>query len=205
MTQKLYLYPVFLRIWHGLNALLFLVLILTGLSMQYSDPGAPWIRFELSVQLHNICGITLTANYLLFILGNAISGNGKQYRIQWKGLSGRLMKQARYYLQGYFRKSEHPFPVSEEKKFNPLQGLTYAMAMYIGLPVIIITGFGLLFPDTVLYQFMGLSGLLITDLLHVATGFLLSIFMVIHIYLCSIGANPAKNYRAIISGWHEHA
>ena len=34
--MKMYLYPKWIRIWHLLNALMFIVLIVTGLSMQYT-------------------------------------------------------------------------------------------------------------------------------------------------------------------------
>lgn len=199
----IYHYPVFIRIWHFLNAVFFLFLILTGLSMQYSDPNAPLISFPVSVQLHNISGIGLSINYLLFFVGNCISGNGRNYRIKWKGARKRMMKQARYYVWGYFRREKEPFPVNEERKFNPLQAWTYVMVMYVGIPVLIITGWGLLFPETILERIFGVSGLLVTDLVHVIMGFLSSVFMVIHIYLCTLGLNPKGNFRAIITGWHE--
>lgn len=196
---------MYLRIWHMLNAIFFLVLIATGLSMQYSDPEAPWIPFNLSVKLHNICGIGLTINYVLFIIGNKVTGNSKHYKTEWKGLRKKLIRQGRYYLFGYFRKDEHPFPMTEERKFNPLQALTYVMAMHIGVPVLCITGIGLLFPEAILDKIFGFSGLLVADLLHVITGFLLSVFMIIHIYLCTIGLRPIRHFKAIITGWHEPA
>ncbi|MFC2116490.1 cytochrome b/b6 domain-containing protein [Bacteroidota bacterium] len=199
----IYHYQKYIRIWHMLNALCFLVLILTGLSMQYSNPDSAAIPFSLSVQLHNICGILLSANYLVFFIGNWISGNSKHYRIQWKGEIPRLMKQARYYAFGYFKKEEHPFPLNEDRKFNPLQAFTYAIALYAGVPILIITGFGLLFPETIMSKLFGVSGLVLTDLLHVISGFFLSVFMFIHIYLCTIGSHPLRNFRSIITGWHE--
>lgn len=199
----IYHYPAYIRIWHLLNALLFLVLILTGLSMQYSRPEAPLIPFQVSVKIHNICGIGLTANYLVFFIGNIISKNGRNYRIEWRGARTRLWKQLRYYTGGYFRKENPPFPIDQDRKFNPLQAFTYAIAMYAGVPLLFITGWGLLFPETILERVFGVSGLLVTDLVHVITGFLLSIFMLVHIYLCTLGLNPASNFRAILTGWHE--
>ncbi len=199
----IYHYQGFIRLWHLLNALFFLVLILTGLSMEYSNPEAPWISFRIAVRMHNVCGIGLTANYLLFFIGNVISGNGKHYRIQWKGLKGRMARQFHFYIRGCFRKEKPPYPVTEDRKFNPLQAFTYAAAMYIGVPVMIITGWGLLFPEATIDRVFGVSGLLITDLLHVISGFLLSIFMFVHIYLCTMGTRPGSNFRAIITGWHE--
>ncbi len=198
-----YHYPIYIRIWHILNALFFLGLILTGLSMQYSNPDQPFISFPVSVRFHNICGIGLTANYMIFFFGNMLSGNGKNYRVQMKGLGKRLMAQLIYYARNYFRKGKAPYPVTEQRKFNPLQAFSYALAMYIGLPMLFITGWGLLFPGLVLDRVFGVSGLILTDLFHVITGFVMSVFMFIHIYLCSMGKNPKDNFRAIITGWCE--
>jgi thiosulfate reductase cytochrome b subunit len=185
-----------------LNALFMLTLILTGLCMQYAGRDAFLISFPVSVQIHNISGISLTASYLLFLFGNMISGNGKHYRLQWKGLRRRMSIQLRYYLIGYFKRQSHPFPVTAGSKFNPLQAFSYVMAMYIGLPLVVITGFGLLLPEIIIEGIFGVNGLVLTDLLHVITGFLLSIFMIVHIYLCTMGASPKDNFRAIITGWH---
>lgn len=199
----MYLYPLFVRLWHLLNALFFLVLIATGLSMQYSNPDNPVISFPLAVKMHNICGIGLSLNYLIFLVGNAVTGNGKHYRLAMKGLGKRLRLQLRHYMVGIFRKEDPPFPITEASKFNPLQAVSYAMAMYIGLPVLLITGWGMLFPETVLKSFSGVGGILLTDLLHVITGFILSVFMIVHIYMCTIGTRPGSNFVSMITGWHK--
>jgi len=197
----MYHYQIYIRIWHLLNALFFLVLILTGVSMQYSDPDSPFMSFSASTKYHNICGIGLSFNYLLFFIGNRISGNGKHYRIRWRGERGRLMKQFRYYFKGYFNKENPPFPLTEDRKFNPLQAFTYAIAMYAGMPILVITGWGLLFPETIPDTIFGVSGLVSADLIHVIAGFLMSLFMLVHIYLSTLGSDPGGNFRAIISGW----
>lgn len=203
--DKIYLYPIYIRLWHMLNALCMLILIVTGLCMQYSSPNGSLIPFHISVQMHNISGILLSASYLVFFVGNILSGNGKHYRLQWQGLRKRMLVQGRYYLYGYFKKQSPPFPVSSINKFNPLQAVTYVMVMYIGLPLVVITGFGLLFPEIILDGIFGVNGLVLTDLIHVIMGFLLSIFMIVHIYLCTMGESPKHNFRGILTGWHNAA
>ena len=50
MTGAHYLYPFWLRLWHWINALLFLTLIVTGLSML--DADARWVlRFDSAMPL----------------------------------------------------------------------------------------------------------------------------------------------------------
>lgn len=202
MDEKLYLYPVWVRVWHWVNALLFLVLIVTGLSMQYSSPEYPLIRFDWAVSLHNTGGILLTASYIYFLFANSFTGNAKYYRIYRKGLTDRLKKQFRYYLIGVFRNEKPPFPVNSGRKFNPLQKLSYSVVMYVLMPLIIITGFALLFPEMIFTRVFGISGIHLTDLFHIFIGFVLSIFMFVHIYFCTFGKTASSNFKSMINGWH---
>lgn len=66
MAEKVYHYAIWIRLWHIINALLFLTLIFTGFSMQYTSPENPLIPFEISTTLHKIAGIVVTFNYLFF-------------------------------------------------------------------------------------------------------------------------------------------
>ncbi len=203
MENKLYLYPGLIRIWHVLNALMILILIISGLSMQYTDPANPFIRFDLAVSMHNITGIILIFNYLLFFYGNTISKNGKHYRIQLKGLTERLMTQFRYYTFGIFKHETPPFPVTKKMKFNPIQQVTYFMTMYVLMPLIFITGLPMLFSGAFIRQLLGSQAFFVTDIIHITVGFLLSIFLLIHVYFCTFGAKPTSNFKSIITGFHE--
>jgi thiosulfate reductase cytochrome b subunit len=203
MENKLYLYPGLIRIWHFFNALLIITLIISGLSMQYSDPMNPIIRFDLAVSLHNIAGIILIFNYLLFIIGNTISKNGKHYRISLKGLSERLLIQFRYYTFGVFKKDSAPFPVTKKMKFNPIQQVTYFITMYLLMPMLFVTGLPMLFSGAFIRQLLGAKAFFVTDMIHLIIGFILSIFLVIHLYFCTFGAKPLSNFKSIITGFHE--
>jgi thiosulfate reductase cytochrome b subunit len=200
----MYLYPKWIRLWHVLNAIIFLILIVTGLSMQYTDKENPayFVGFAIAVKWHNFAAILLTVNYILFVTGNLLTKNGRYYRIGRKDFFSDLGKQLRYYSWGMFQGEKHPFPVTEERKFNPLQKATYVLAMYIAVPLLIISGIGLLLPEITLPKFFGISGLILTDILHITMGFFLSIFMVIHIYTCTLGAKPTSLFWGMISGYH---
>lgn len=201
----LYLYPKWIRLWHGINALLYLVLIASGLSMQYANPQYPLIPFEIAVSVHNTSGILLCINYLVVLAGNLFTRNGEFYRIRWKGYLKELMGQGRYYLFGMFKGEKAPYPVNAERKFNPLQKIAYVAVIYFLMPVVIITGWALIYPEMIIFErISGTSGLHFTALLHVIVGFILSIFMFVHIYLCTIGKPPGTHFRAMLSGWHQH-
>jgi len=202
MSERLYLYPVWVRLWHWTNAILCLLLIVSGVSLQYSNPEYPLIRFDVAVTMHNIAGILLTLSYIGFVIGNAFTPNGKYYKTQIKGLFESLKKQAIYYAFGIFTHAEKPYPVTKERKFNPLQKVTYVVTMYFFLPLIFVTGWGLLFPETNLTNVFGISGLHLTALLHGIIGFFVSVFMFVHIYFCTIGTTTWSNFKSMIDGWH---
>ena len=140
--------------------------------------------------------------YVFFILGNVFTKNGRYYRISRENFRKNLGKQLRYYAFGIFSGEKHPFPVTPERKFNPLQKLSYVLAMYIGLPLLIASGLVLLFPEVAPKVIFGVSGLVITDVIHISMGFLLSIFLIIHIYTCTLGAKPLTLFRSMITGYH---
>lgn len=203
MENKLYLYPGLIRVWHLLNAVLIILLVISGLSMQYSDPLNPFMRFDLAVSLHNITGIILVFNYLLFIIANTISKNGRHYRIQLNGLTNRLMVQFRYYTFGIFKGEAAPFPVTKKMKFNPIQQVTYFMTMYVLMPLIFLTGLPMLFSGALIKQLLSENAYFITDILHITVGFFLSLFLIIHVYFCTFGAKPTSNFKSIVTGYHE--
>ncbi len=201
-TERIYLYPVWIRIWHMINALLCLTLIATGLSIQFSNPDTV-IKFKTAVSVHNIAGIIMTISYTCFFVGNLFTANGAYYVIPVKGYFLRMKKQFYYYTIGLFKKEKAPFPVTEENKFNPLQQSTYVVLMYALVPFVVLSGWGLLYPEVTVKSFVGFSGLDLTDLFHIFAGFTISIIMCVHIYFCTIGKSPWSNFKSMLNGFHE--
>lgn len=202
MKNKMYLYPLWVRLWHLANALMFLVLIITGLSLQYASQNYTIIPFSYAVSIHNITGIILCVGYVFYLFANRFTSNGNYYQFHLAGMGGRIFKQMRYYSYGIFKHEKTPFPISIGRKFNPLQKISYVFVMYFFMPIIIITGFGLFFPEMLPDKILGAGGIHITDLIHILSGFVLSVFMVVHIYFCTIGSTPTSNFKSMINGWH---
>jgi thiosulfate reductase cytochrome b subunit len=201
----MYLYPAWIRLWHLFNALLIIVLIVTGISMQYTDKQdyVLVVGFARAVKWHNFAAILLTANYIFFVTGNLLTANGKYYKLEKRNIWSDMWKQMRYYAWGMFKGEEHPFPITLERKFNPLQKFSYIIAMYVALPLVIISGLGLLFPEVTINRIFGVSGLILTDILHITMAFFLSVFLIIHIYTCTLGSKPTSLFRGMLSGYHE--
>jgi thiosulfate reductase cytochrome b subunit len=200
--ERLYLYPLWLRIWHGINALCIIALIISGISLHYADRSIFLLDFQTAISVHNFAGVVVSLSYLLFVFGNLLTKNGKYYRVKVQGLSKRIQKQILYYTQGMFKGEQPPFPVSEKRKFNPLQKYAYIFVMYVFLPVLIVTGFALFFPEIIFEQIFQVSGIMITAVLHGMMGFFVFLFLLVHLYVASMGKSPAQNYKSIITGWH---
>jgi thiosulfate reductase cytochrome b subunit len=202
-ASKIYLYPVWIRLWHVINALMFLLLIITGLSLRYSSVDHTLIRFDVAVALHNVAAIIVTFNYGIFLIGNMVTRNGTYYRHWRRNLVVNLWTQFRFYAVGIFKKEKHPFPVTREQKFNPLQKFAYVIVMYFGMPLLIFSGVALFFPDIMGANVFGISGLVFYDSLHIIVGFVLSLFLLVHIYTCTLGEKPGTLFKSMINGYHE--
>lgn len=199
-SKNIYFYPVWLRIWHGLNALGIITLIITGISLQSIESS--FIGFNIAVTLHNIAGIVVTLSYFIFFVGNLITTNSKYYIVKPKGFIKRPAKQAYYYIWGMFHEMKAPYPLSEKRKFNPLQKYFYIIIMYLAVPFVIVSGIALLFPEIIIETVYNFSGVFLTVIFHSALGFFISIFLIIHLYVSTIGKSPLGNFKSIINGWH---
>jgi thiosulfate reductase cytochrome b subunit len=203
-TEKLYLYPKWLRFWHALNGILCLLLLITGLSMYFSSRGSNIVGFNAAVNIHNICGIILLCNYSIFILGNLFTSNGHHYKIARKGFIKRLKVQSFYYIKGVFKGEKEPFPPSAEQKFNPIQQFTYFILMYFMVPCMMITGLLMLFPERLNFDFLHLHGMLFVDMVHLIGGICILLFLCIHLYFATMGHKINSHFKSIINGYHEN-
>ena len=99
--EKVYLYSKAVRLWHWSNALLFVLLLASGLINHFALVGATAVKSLVAV--HEVCGFLLLACWLGFVLINAVGGNGHHYRIRRQGWLERAAKQTRFYLFGIMR------------------------------------------------------------------------------------------------------
>ena len=190
--------PLWLRVWHSLQALLFLGLIATGLNMHYA--GSEWavIPFSVSVRVHNACGIATALLWVVFVVWNAVSGHARHYMPKDIHVIHSLVIQIRYYAYGMFR-GDAP-PLSPGLRNNHVQQLGYAGIMYILMPVSIASGMLLLFPILAPERALGWAGLWPMAMLHLGVGYLLTLFLVVHIYLATTGETFFSLYREMITG-----
>ncbi len=196
-ARRVFVYPAFVRASHWLNALLFIVLLVTGLSVHFTGASRE-IGLGTAVRVHDAAGVLLIVNFALFLIAGIATGDIRQYLPRCEGLAGGLAAQARYYLYGIFKGEPHPFAVTREARFNPLQQVTYLLVFILGMPLLILSGLVLLVP--------GLAGGIDRACLawiHYALAVFYGLFLVGHAYLATTGKKPGSLIKGMIDGYHE--
>ncbi|MFI5402991.1 MAG: cytochrome b/b6 domain-containing protein [Planctomycetota bacterium] len=198
------LFPLGLRLWHWANALLVTVLAVTGLRLHFGGRKAPILTFETAFDVHNLAGILLVALGIVFFVRNAVTGDTRQYLGKLPGGFRGLVLQARFYVVGIFRGAEHPYHATRERRFNPLQQMGYATAMYVLLPILILTGVILLYPQVLPERIGGRPAAWWFATAHYLSAVLMIAFVLGHIYLATTGDRVRYFFTAMITGLYRH-
>ncbi len=203
-TQLVYMYEVYERYWHWLQAIVIVGLIFTGLTIH--APGRfAWLSFAAAVRIHNVLAGLLLFNAFLSLFYHFASGKIKTYLPESSGFFSQMYSQGRYYLGGIFKGEPHPFEKSLQKKLNPLQKITYLVILNLLLPLQIVSGILIagaqIWPD--LSASLGGLGFLVPA--HSLLAWFFAAFLILHIYLTTTGHTPLANIKAMISGWEKVA
>jgi len=205
MKERVYILALWLRLWHWTNATLIILLIISGFSLHLAGPPqATLLDFSVARGVHNFCGPCLCAAYVVFVIGNIVTGNLSHFIPNPKGYLERAAKQFRYYAYGIFVGEPHPFPPTPERNFNPLQQVVYWLVMYVVMPSLLITGLVFMFPEFAPDKIWGVDGLLPFAVAHYVVGFIIVCFLTLHLYLATTGDTVLSMIKMMISGWHEH-
>jgi thiosulfate reductase cytochrome b subunit len=189
-------YPLWLRLWHGAHALLFLALVVSGLSIHFAETELAVIPFATAIPLHNWTGIAFGVLYVLFVVMNMF-GNIKHYTLPRMRSVLRILG---WYSYGMFRGKPRPFARSTEKKFNPLQAISYLLVMYALTPACTISGALLLVPSLAPDRVAGAGGVWPMAMIHLATGWGLSLFLIAHLYMITTGPSVGAYLRQMVTG-----
>ena len=158
--EKYYIFPLWIRFWHWLNALLFILLLYTGISLHFSATGSLLLPYKISAVIHNVSGILLVLLYLFYFVWNLKTKNFKHYIVNLKGVFKKFSVHLQYYMLGIFANKPNPHSPTQKSKFHPIQQLFYFVTMYILIPLVAITGIFLLFPSKARDTCLGKGGLL---------------------------------------------
>lgn len=202
--QRIYVHPLPVRIWHWINAVSFVLMILTGVQIRYIGI-VNIMSFKLAVDLHNWIGFLLIANFFIWFLFYLFSDRIKVYHPELSPMKHfrDSFRQLRYYGYGIFKGDPNPHHVSVYRKFNPMQSMSYQIIMLLTVPVQFYTG--VLLWDVDLFQSPVnlIGGVRIVDTVHVVLFIFFTFFVFIHPYLASLGHTPTAHFKAMFTGYEE--
>lgn len=205
-TQKIYLTPTPVRIWHWLNAFGFLALILSGAQIRYPDYVNFFGSYRAAIALHDTAGIVVSISFALWLTYYLVVSRKllKLYVPSGEDLRHGLFRQALYYFFNYFRGKPNPHTTTPDNKFNPLQKSAYVVIMMVLVPLVIITGFLLMNIGPMRQIVMLIGGVKFVAGAHFLLACALIAFLFTHVYLATLGHTPFAHFKPMWTGWEEH-
>jgi len=191
-------YPRFERFWHWSQAVLIGVLLFTGLAVSGVHS---WVAFGTAANLHVVAALLLIVLWIFAIFWHFTTGTWVHYLPRAQGL-GRVI---RFYSWGIFKGEQHPYRKAFRRKHNPLQALTYLALKLVLFPAVWITG--LLYLGYTLWDDAAAAPfwLALVANIHVRSALAITAFVIVHVYLLTVGHSVMAHLRPMISGYDDIA
>ncbi|MGD0233134.1 MAG: cytochrome b/b6 domain-containing protein [Syntrophorhabdales bacterium] len=200
--KRTYLHPLPLRVWHWINAAAVTLLLATGIQLRVAGiPDLP--PHSTALLIHRYAGWTMVASCVFWLIYSLASDHlGRHYTLRRRDIKG-IFSQTKFYVWSIFKGEENPFQPSPGEKFNPLQKLAYGAIMCIFTPVLVVTGF--LFSDILLVRkyILAWNIVKLIDGIHVIGAYLFALYLVVHVYMATLGRTPFSHIKAMIVGYEE--
>ena len=196
---RILLHPLVERIWHWFQALCIVMLIFTGIILHWPEkfPGC----FNWAVSIHNWFGWGMVVSFVVWLTYNLKTGRISHYIPRKGDIPGRMIVQGRFYLLGIFTHDPHPYPPTEDNKFNPLQKVVYLGKQATLVPILLISGLMYMYPDLFKGLIDVIGGMRVLATVHILLGTIFASFLVAHIYLATTGETVGENFKAMIFGY----
>ena len=187
MKIRKYLGPQRLFVWHSFHGFFVLLLLLTGFGMYFADFGSSIIDFDARQQLHEIVGIAVSIIYVLFFAVFHLEANKHRVSYWW-----------RKFLHTLFVTKE--LAVKHENHQKKIFS-RYQIIMFLLFPIIIITGFALLYPEYSLKTIGVIDIYHVILLIHIIIAIFLLLFLTIHTYIVLIDKKKFPFLHSFLKFW----
>jgi thiosulfate reductase cytochrome b subunit len=193
--RQVMLFTRFERVWHWSQMLLIMTLLVTGFAIHglYDLPG-----FHDAVNWHTGAAFALLLLWMFAIFWLFTTAAWRHYIPTTKG----LWRVIRFYAYGVFLGERHPYRKAYHRKHNPLQALAYLILKIVLFPGVWISG--------LLYLFYGfwapvfeVDALAWVALVHTAVAFAIVVFVIVHLYMLTIGHSFRAHVKPMITGFDE--
>ncbi len=197
--EKILLHPLLERIWHWVQALCIVMLIITGAMIHWPEYFAGWFNWAVSV--HNLFGVLAVGAFLFWLVYNLVTGRISHYIPRRSEIPAGMITQAKFYAYGIFKHEPHPYAPSEDNKFNPLQKIAYFKFQVLLFPVLLISGIMYMYPDAFKGIIDAIGGVWVLGTVHLILGGLFAAFLMAHLYLATTGETIGENFKAMVFGY----
>lgn len=150
--------PLWVRILHWAIAVLFLLLIISGITQHFATVQSSLINYSIATTLHELGGIVLSIVYVVFLLAIFITGYWRRFFPRTRTLWQLVWQQSQFYGR------------------NPT-------TVFLVVPLLIITGLWYYFPDYAPTAVLGFDGLWTVAMCHYVIGVLATAYTIGHIFM----------------------
>ena len=201
---RIYVHPLPVRIWHWINALGFVAMIVTGLQIRYIGLF-DLMSFRTAVVLHEWIGFVLIGNFFVWLFFSLFSDKIRVYHPELSPMKHfrASFRQAMYYGYGIFKGEPNPHHVSVYQKFNSMQSMSYQVIMLMLVPLQFYTGVLLWDVNRFSSMIDVLGGVRVVDTAHVLITIFFAGFLPVHVYLATLGHTRMAHIKSMFTGYEE--
>ena len=207
MSEKkmIYLQPIPVRIWHWVNALGIITLIVSGAQIRFPETLSILGSYKNAIQVHNVAGVTVALSFSAWFFYYKMVKNtlDKLYIPNEEDIKHGILRQLLFYCFWYFLGKPSPFHATPNEKFNPMQKSAYLAVMFVLVPLVGLTGILLMNVTPLRVLILASGGIKIIVAVHFMLACSLIAFLCTHVYLATLGATPLAYFKPMIFGWEE--
>lgn len=197
MAERLVLiFTRFERFWHWAQMALIVTLLFTGAGIMGLHALLP---YGLLVTVHSVAAVVLLVLWAFATFWLFTTEAWKHFIPTRSG----LLAVVRFYAWGVFRGEPHPYRKDYHRKHNPLQLLAYLALKLVLFPAIWMSGLAYLLYGFWEHLDTGSFWLTVVANIHIIAAFAIASFVVVHVYLLTIGHGFAHHVRPMITGYEE--
>jgi thiosulfate reductase cytochrome b subunit len=203
--KMVYLQTIPIRIWHWVNALGIITLIVSGAQIRFPEAITILGSYRAAIWTHNIAGLVVAVFFTFWVVYYKMVRDtlDKIYIPNAEDLLHGILRQLLYYCFWYFVGRPSPFHASPEVKFNPMQKAAYLVVMFIIVPLVVLSGILLMNVTPLRVLILMSGGIKIIDTVHFVMACCIFAFLFTHVYLATLGATPLAYFKPMIFGWEE--
>lgn len=188
MTIRKYLGPHRLFLWHCVQAITCIILIITGFGMYFAELGEYLMPFEMRHNLHKLAGIVSGISFLLLFIPYHLEANRHRVHYWWR--------LALYRLGAYDNLHQQ-----SKQQFKPIIITRYIVIMFLVFPLVLCSGAFLIFPEMLMHSSTGFDLYYMVLFLHIACASIIVLFTFIHLYVALVDKQKATRLNGLFKIW----